>query len=77
MKVKEYLTENKDSIKDLQKSIDHLKKFISNLENESEKYYKDGDNFRGNIRHDAATRLKTDLKQLSIGYDYISKALKK
>jgi len=77
MKIKEYLIERNDNINYLKNSIGYLEKFIKNLEIESEKYYDNGDNFRGNIRHDVMERLKSDLNHLSTGYDYISKALKK
>jgi len=50
---------------------------IEKLNIESEEYYRNGDNYRGNIRHDAANKLKFDLERLIIARDYIAIALKK
>lgn len=66
------------SIEDnLNASVNALEKAIAALKTESDRYYAVGDNRRGNIRYDAAIRLKSDLDHLIIGRDYITLAIKK
>lgn len=66
------------SIEDnLNLSIDSLEKAISALKDESDQYYANGDNSRGNICYDVAIRFQSDLDRLIVGRDYIVLAIKK
>lgn len=58
-------------------AVDNLKKAIIKLQKESENFYDKGDNFRGNIRHDASRDLRLKLDALIISKSYIKEALKK
>jgi hypothetical protein len=61
----------------LNNSIENLKTTINILKNEANQFYEKGDNFRGNIREDAANRLSFDLSRLETFKDYIIPALEK
>ena len=64
-------------MEDLDLAVAHLEAAIEKLRNTSEYYYSNEDNYRGNIRYDAATRLSEDLNHLTIARDYITLALLK
>jgi len=64
-------------MENLKIAVNNLKIAVNNLKKESEKFYSVGDNYRGNIRYDAAVRLDGDLKRLIIAQDYIESAMKK
>jgi len=68
---------NMDVMKNLDSAVDSMEKTIKILKKEAETFYNDGDNYRGNIRFDAANRLVGDLNRMVIARDYIKLALKK
>ena len=64
-------------MEELKIAIENIEKVVNDLRHSSDEYYKIGDNYRGNIRYDAALRLFSDLERLKIANDYITVALKK
>lgn len=64
-------------MEELKIAIENIEKAVNDLRHSSDEYYKNGDNYRGNIRYDAALRLFSDLERLKIANDYITIALKK
>lgn len=64
-------------MEELKIAIENIEKAVNDLRRSSDEYYKNGDNYRGNIRYDAALRLFSDLERLKIANDYITIALKK
>jgi hypothetical protein len=62
---------------DLNLSIKALENAVTQLSDAATWFYEIGDNYRGNIRHDAAGRLQGDLDRLIAARDYIIPALKK
>jgi hypothetical protein len=64
-------------MENLKIAVDNLRISIDILKEESEKFYSVGDNYRGNIRYDAAVRLDGDLKRLITARDYIEYTMKK
>lgn len=57
--------------------VENLEVAIKELFATAEHFYSAGDNYRGNIRHDAAIRLSGDLERITVARDYIALALKK
>jgi len=62
---------------DLNLSIKALENAVTQLRNAAAWFYEAEDNYRGNIRCDAADRLQGDLDRLIAARDYIIPALKK